>query len=169
MLQQNFPTYSGDYLTSLGILGFKTQNDLNNAINKFNNFASVNTNTSPFAIRVFDSGLEDGDVVAVLLNKKVINEHLPLTTAGQILQLNLNPGKNILTLIDVSNGTDNNQTGVGIVNSGAINLPSTGKAYPFIITQIGDGRNATITYTPQVVNNAAKVKSTVATTVAKSR
>lgn len=155
------PEYVGNYLRTVGFFDFRENSSLQSVKVRIDQIPlpDLVTNVRNFPVRIFDNGLEDGDVVRVLLNNNVLSNNLTLTNSGQTFVLNLKNGYNDLRLVNVSMGNDGVPNNIGTTNTGAIELPVGGQLKPFEMTTIGQSQQTLIVLIPDSNSNPQPTSS----------
>ncbi len=84
---------------------------------------TVSVTSSTISITLWDDGKEDGDIVSVWLNKKLVLDNYVLTNAKRSFSFTINTGSNELVLFAVNEGTVGpNTAALSINNSNRIDL-----------------------------------------------
>lgn len=84
---------------------------------------TVKVTSSTVTITLWDDGKEDGDIVSVWINDKLVLDNYTLTNAGQTFNFQIQAGNNKLILFAINEGTVGpNTAAITINNSSTINL-----------------------------------------------
>ena len=84
---------------------------------------TVKVTSSTVSITLWDDGEEDGDIVSVWINDKLVLDNYTLTNAGRTFTFQVQPGNNKLILFAINEGNVGpNTASITINNSSRINL-----------------------------------------------
>ena len=84
---------------------------------------TVKINSSNVSITLWDDGEEDGDIVSVWINDKLMLDNYTLTNAGRTFNFQVQPGNNKLILFAINEGdVGPNTAAITVNNSSKINL-----------------------------------------------
>jgi hypothetical protein len=104
----------------------------------------ITTMLALFAVRILDNGAEDGDRVRVEFNNSVLQQDLMLTNAGTVFNLNLHPGQNVFSAIDIFT-----PEGDGRVLTGEVVAPDgSSNRFDFSMNALGEKRSLVIVRSP---------------------
>lgn len=74
-------------------------------------------NSDNLEIKIWDSGIEDGDIVDIFLNEKKVLSNFKILKKETILKMNLEYRNNIITIVAVSEGTHRPNTAAMSISS----------------------------------------------------
>lgn len=79
---------------------------------------TVKVFSSTVTLKLWDDQKEDGDIVSVWINQRLVLDNYTLTNAGQTFSFTVQPGSNKLILFAVNEGTEGPNTAAISINNG---------------------------------------------------